>query len=139
MTALLEHPFPGNVRALESVLKRAIAKVPKGQTDLRATELTPELRQAMVGYGSPDYKRASMPEQPTEDRITQEPAEMWAMPGPSGAGAGKTAPADYPGKELVIGMLAYNKGNLTATARAFGHSRTWLRAVMASYGLDGGG
>ena len=139
MTALLEHPFPGNVRALESVLKRAIAKVPKGQPDLRAAELTPELRQAMVGYGSPDYKRASMPEQPTEDRITQEPAEMWAMPGPSRGGEGKAAPADYPSKELVLGMLAYNKGNLTVTARAFGHSRTWLRAVMAFYGLDGGG
>lgn len=91
----------------------------------------------MVGYGSPNYKSVVIPEPPADDRITQEPAEVLSFPGPGGGDQGKTPPADYPTKETVVGMLAYYKGNVSATARAFGRARTWFKTVMAFYGVDG--
>ncbi len=138
---LLEHPFPGNIRELESIIKRALPAVPPGQRELTPAQLPDHLRKALVGYGSPDYQRPKSADDEPEQRITVD-APVGLEQGPTAdqparaAATEKPVPDGYPTRETVVGMMQYYRGNVTASAKAFGRSRTWFVAVLEFYGLD---
>lgn len=136
MAALAEHPFPGNVRELEALLKRAVALAPPGTRELGDEHLPAEVNEAMKGHGTSEFAWGRGP----ESRITSEPeAEDERPAGPDGpAEKGALPPEDLPPKEVVLWLLRHHRNNVSALARAFDRKRSWVVRVLGYHQIEVG-
>ena len=107
--ALLRHPFPLNIRALEKALERALALAGGGA--IRLEDLS-------LAEGAP---------------LEVSPA---AGPPPPARESAPLAPADQELRDQLLTLLDEHGGNLSATARAMGKERVQIRRWLRRYRID---
>ncbi len=109
--ALLDHPWPLNVRGLRSVLAAAVVACP----DSGPLRLTPEVQSALAGQSAIAPLRAE------------------TLSSPSGSASLPPARPAPPDGATLLSALAEAGGNIAAAARALGGSRQqlyrWARAL----------
>jgi len=109
--ALLDHPWPLNVRGLRSVLAAAVVACP----DNGPLRLTPEVQCALAGQSAVAPPRAE------------------TLSSPSGSARLPPARPAPPDAATLVSALAEAGGNIAAAARALGGSRQqlyrWARAL----------
>jgi transcriptional regulator with GAF, ATPase, and Fis domain len=114
---LLEYHYPGNIRELENIIKRAIV-LAKGET-IRVEDLPPELQQPQR-FLKRSY--VAIPENYQQLKEAKEVAKQQAMREME--------------KTFLMHLLHSTQGNITQASQKAGVNRTFLYKLLARNGLD---
>ena len=111
---LWHHPWNGNVRELKSVMERSAIVARDGRVDARV------VRQGLL---------ATSPSPPRRGSIPAPPASATSLRASVGRGMGLREAE----REIILGALDRNEGNVARTARELGLPRSTLRARLRRY------
>jgi transcriptional regulator with GAF, ATPase, and Fis domain len=111
--ALLDHDYPGNIRELENILRRAVILAQGPRIGL--ADLPPRVT-ARRGGGRPA---------PSTN------AELKAAKATAAAAAARAVE-----RAFLTDLLAASGGNIADAARRVGMNRTWLHQLLARHGVD---
>jgi DNA-binding NtrC family response regulator len=106
-TALLQYPWPGNIRELRNAVERGLALARTAWTT--PADLPPAMQRASIGAGK--TKR------------------------PETSGASRAEALDSAERDYLIAMLRENTGNVARTARQAGMSRQGLHKLLKKHGI----
>jgi DNA-binding NtrC family response regulator len=135
LEALINHPWPGNIRELLHAVERGVLLSPGPWVESKA--LPPEVRrggaQSPLGHGSPATEPA------TADPVTLEGPPPRPLPQPAPAVAPPLGPLkemlEVPERAFVVRALEHCRGSRQEAARLLGISRTTLFHKMRKYDL----
>lgn len=142
MMALLQYPFPGNVRELENLLQRATAL--SNHAMLEAEDLGIAPAAAATGFIDTVADAYLLP--PSETHATCAPSNAWAdahtpqvTPPPSSAPCLPTdlgAHLDQIERDILVLALEKHRNNRTAAGASMGLSLRQIRYRMARLGIQ---
>jgi two-component system, NtrC family, response regulator AtoC len=133
---LMEHDWPGNIRELENLVKRAV--VLGAEAPVRK-ELTQSMALAMQRASPPPLRQAPAAPQPAAPPPPQSPAAMVAAAAEAGNYSLKDisrSAAREAERELILKMLQQTRWNRKETAEILGISYKALLYKIKENGLD---
>ena len=138
LQALLQHPFPGNVRELENLLHRAVAlsaghAIEAEDLGLQAGPSPIKPVQADAGFG--DASSAGTPN-PTSPSSSQSQAPAFDDPAPLPSDL--VSHLDQIEQEILVRALEQHRLNRTAAGNSLGLSLRQMRYRMARLGIQVG-
>jgi two-component system, NtrC family, response regulator PilR len=141
VSALQQHPFPGNVRELENILERALALAPG--MELQVSDLQLSDVAAPTAASPPPVAAAEAPALAPGGATAGKPAEAQRAEAgePHGFELADGVPTDleaYLGsveREAIVAALARTGHNRTAAAQLLGISFRQMRYKMRRFGL----